>query len=100
MGGAYFPKNSTSWKPPYAEWNANPIYRADDGSGDYVDKKGYENCEFFLGPMEEAVGGKRLMHVLCHGHSGGNPHFIVDPDTSALSWQFVEMVSTNGASEP
>merc|ERR1712107_929702 len=95
--GAYFPENPSSWRPPYAEWSSNPIYKA-AGSAAYKDKKGYENCEFFRGPENEMLDGKRLLHVLCQGHTTGQPHFVTD--ASGLSWTFLELVSTNSAKEP
>merc|ERR1712232_1234466 len=96
--GAYFPINASSFAPPYAEWPGNPIYKADGTSpGGWKGSGGYENCEFFLGPKGE-VADKRLLHVLCQSHTGGQPHFVAEP--GALNWTFVDNVHTGPAMEP
>merc|ERR1712039_242078 len=47
--GAYFPRDSSSFAPPYEEWPGNPIYKPDGSApGAWVSKNGYENCEFFM----------------------------------------------------
>merc|ERR1712224_307824 len=97
--GAYFPDHGSSWNPPYTEWSNNPLFEA-NGSAGFRDAKGYENCEFFLGPVEEAVDGQRLLHVMCTAHSGrhpGRPHFLAD--RTGLSWTFVEMLPASEANE-
>ena len=83
--------------PPYAQWAGNPIYNASSNPGSAVG--GYENCEFFNGPVNETAGGQPLLHVLCQNHGPGQPHFVATtPD--ALSWRFVGTMDTAPALEP
>jgi len=97
--GVYFPQDPSSFRPPYAEWSGNPIYRIDGTSGSYRPGHGYENCEFFMGPMGEVSEGQ-LLHVLCTTHGKGKehqPHFVAAKD--ALSWIYVDTLALD-ALEP
>ena len=91
--GAYFPLNSSSFLPPFAEWGGNPIFNATASPGTATD--GYENCEFFRGPDEEPGGP--WLHVLCQSHGGGQPHFVTKDN---LRWHYVNAIDTTPALEP
>ena len=104
--GAYFPRDSSVFAPPYSEWANNPIYRATN-----PDKKGgggYENCEFFAGPAAEvAPGATPRLHVLCqyHGAPGGQPHFVAARTADGLhnnplQWALINDIDTAPALEP
>ena len=97
--GLYLPKDSSSsFAPPYAEWQHNPLY-SPARFGKY-DAAGYENCEFFMASKEH--GG--LLHVVCSWHSGrgppplphgGSPHFVIDlaNDPTGRNWTYAGSLS-------
>jgi hypothetical protein len=91
--GAFFPLNASSWAPPYGEWPGSPIYNASSNPASAVG--GYENCEFFNGPLDEPGGP--WLHVLCQNHGAGQPHFLTRDN---LSWRYVGVVDTAPALEP
>jgi len=91
--GVFFPRNASSFLPPYENWFGNPIYNASGNPGSSVD--GYENCEFFSGPLKEEGGP--WTHVLCQNHGPGQPHFITK---DALNWTFMGTINTAPALEP
>lgn len=97
--GAYFPRDASSWAPPYDEWAGNPVMRA-DGTSDpaYFSANGYENCEFFMGPARGEPAG--TLHVLCQNHGSGQPHFVANVSSAGLRWTFVNLVDTSPAREP
>jgi len=97
--GAYFPANSSSFAPPFVEWSGNPIYRIDGTSGPYNPPRGFENCEFFMGPAGETTSTSlgQFLHVWCSSHTGeGQPHWVIDPSSTALRWTYVEMLPKDG----
>ena len=110
--GVYLPRSGASFAPPYSEWSGNPVFPTSRFSG--ADSNGYENCEFWMGPPNEAGRARGLLHVLCNFHGGKGPpglaqgpqpHFVSDPynDTAQLNggnWVYVGALSTAPAGEP
>ena len=112
--GVYVPAaRRASFAPPFAEWAHNPVYPAARFGG--ADPRGYENCEFWMGPAGEAGHEAGLLHVLCNFHGGSGPpgfphgpqpHFVADPRSAAAggllggNWTYVGALSTGQAGEP
>ena len=98
-----------TFAPPWSEWPGNPVFKTPASHPD-----GYENCEFFMGPMGEAGHARGLLHVLCNFHGGNGPsgyahgpqpHFVTDPFTAAGAlrggnWIYAGALSTGSAGEP
>eukprot|EP00039_Didymoeca_costata_P021577 m.344905 g.344905 ORF g.344905 m.344905 type:complete len:452 (+) comp25383_c0_seq1:138-1493(+) len=97
--GVYFAASQNTFSPPYVEYENNPLFPL----GPY-DNKGYENCEFFMGPPGEKNSTHGLMHIICSWHGGDGlpgyshgpvPHFVSDleSDKYGLNWTYAGSLS-------
>ena len=112
LQGVFFPRNQSSWSPPYDAYVSNPVTRAGDKGNTYT-TGGAENCEFFPNPLDGH------MHVLCAAHGvkypgGYVPHYTLHVDAAAATtssdapgdagqpavrWRFVGFASPGGGPE-
>ncbi len=100
--GLYLPHSPTSWTPPYSEAPNNPLFPPQPG----WDPDGYENCEFFRGPL-----GVDELHIWCAFHGkvfgkpgmpqGPAPHFVIDlkTDPHALNWTYAGALNWQNKSD-
>lgn len=85
--GVFYPRDASSFAPPWVEWPHNPVFNATQAPSTAAD--GYENCEFFNGPAALADG---CMHIWCSNHGPGIPHFLCDPAEGCLTWRYVGLI--------